>query len=236
MRSADAWLVYGSRHARDVIDLGADPARTVIAPITAIAPDPPLKRFGTNVLGVTRYLFVGRLIERKGLDVLLEAFRHLDLGELWIAGDGPLGTTVEAAAAANPRIRFFGYAEGEALADIYRQADVLMVPSLYEPWGLVVHEGLAWGLPVIVTDEVGAGDDLVDPGTNGYVVPPASSEALAEAMKAVARWTDEQWKEAGRRSNETLAACSIDRAVEGFIQGCSLGLQHRREVRALPSQ
>lgn len=117
MRSADAWLVYGSRQARDVVELGADPARTVIAPITALAPEHPVERHRTPATGQTRYLFVGRFIERKGLDVLLEAFRRLDAGELWIAGDGPLRGTAEAAAARHPRIRLLGHVDGDALAD-----------------------------------------------------------------------------------------------------------------------
>jgi glycosyltransferase involved in cell wall biosynthesis len=230
MRSADAWLAYGSRQARDVVELGADPARTVIAPITALAPERPVERHRTPARGQTRYLFVGRLIETKGLDVLLEAFGRLDAGELWIAGDGPLRGTAEAAAAQHPRIRLVGHVDGDALADVYRQADVLVLPSLYEAWGLVVHEGLAYGLPVIATDQVGAADDLIDPGTNGYVVRAGSCQELVEAMHAVAGWTHEQWERAARRSDETIAACSIDRAVEGFVRGCSVALEHRRKA------
>ena len=228
MRSADAWLVYGTRHARDVRELGADPARTVIAPITALAPEHPAVRQGTATPGVVRYLYVGRLIERKGLDVLLEAFRRLEAGELWVAGDGPLRGEVEAAAAREPRLRLLGHLEGEALVDVYREADVLIVPSYYEPWGLVVHEALAHGLPVIVSDQVGAGDDLVEPGANGYVVPAGSPQALAEAMEALTAWTAEQWQAVAARSDERLAAYSVDRGVEGFVRGCSLALQHRR--------
>jgi glycosyltransferase involved in cell wall biosynthesis len=127
-----------------------------------------------------------------------------------------------------PRIRFLGHVEGRGLADLYRQADVLVVPSPCEPWGLVVHEGLAYGLSVIATDQVGAGNDLLDPGANDYVIPAGSSQALAEGMQAVAGWTDDQWERAATRSREVLAECSIDRAVEGFIRGYSLALKHRR--------
>jgi glycosyltransferase involved in cell wall biosynthesis len=228
MRSADAWLVYGTRHVRDVVALGADPKRTVIAPITALAPEPPTEPHPPAAGETLRYLFVGRLIERKGIDVLLEAFRRVDGGELAIVGDGPLREAVEAAASQDPRIRLLGHRDGEALADAYRDAHVLMVPSLYEPWGLVVHEGLAHGLPVIATDEVGASDDLIESGTNGYVVPAGSAGALAEAMQAVAKWTSEQWEQAAERSDVTLASCSIERGVEGFIRGCSLAVDHRR--------
>ena len=77
MRSSDAWLAYGSRHGRDVVALGADPARTVIAPITALAPEPPTEPHPPATGEEFRYLFVGRLIERKGIDVLFEAFRQV---------------------------------------------------------------------------------------------------------------------------------------------------------------
>jgi glycosyltransferase involved in cell wall biosynthesis len=230
MRSSDACLVYGRRHLRDVVALGADPARTVIAPISPLAPERPVQRRRALADDQTRYLFVGRFIERKGLDVLLAAFRLLDRGELWIAGDGPLRPEVDAAAAKNPRIRLLGHLDGDALVDVYRGTDVLVVPSLYEPWGLVVHEGLAYGLPVVVTDQVGAGDDLIDPGVNGYVVPAASADALANAMRKVAAWAPEHWEAAAKRSDETLATCSIERGLEGVVHGCSLALGHRQRL------
>ena len=128
-----------------------------------------------------------------------------------IVGDGPLREAVEAAASQDPRIRLLGHRDGEALADAYRDAHVLIVPSLYEPWGLVVHEGLAHGLPVIATDQVGAGDDLIESGTNGYVVPAGSAQALAEAMQAVAGWAPEQWERAAKAIRRD-ARSLLDRA------------------------
>ena len=232
MRSADAWLAYGSRQARDVVALGADPARTVIAPITALAPEPPTEPHPPAAGEELRYLFVGRLIESKGLDVLLAAFRHLAGGELWIVGDGPQRSMVESATTHDPRIRLFGHLDRAVLADVYQQANVLIVPSLYEPWGLVVHEGLAHGLPVIVTDQVGAGDDLIESGINGYVVPAGSAPALAEAMQAAARWAPEQWERAAKRSDAMLAGCSIDRGVDGFVRGCALAVEHRKKRKS----
>jgi len=178
----------------------------------------------------TRFLFVGRLIERKGLDVLLEAFARFEGGELWIAGDGPLDEAVSAAAARDRRIRLVGHVAGEDLGDLYRESDVLVVPSLYEAWGLVVHEGLAHGRPVIATDQVGAADDLIDPGVNGYVVPAGSAEETARAMRSVAEWTDEQRIGAVRRSTETLACCSFERGADGFVEGCGLALERRRRM------
>jgi glycosyltransferase involved in cell wall biosynthesis len=100
-----------------------------------------------------------------------------------------------------------------ALDNVYRHADALIVPSLYEPWGLVVHEGLAHGLPVIVTDQVGAADDLIDPGTDGIIVPAGSWQDLADSMRTLAAWTDEHYDRAVMRSADLLTACSIEAAV-----------------------
>jgi glycosyltransferase involved in cell wall biosynthesis len=227
MRSADACLAYGTRHARDLGAMGVDPARTVIAPITALTPDHPPPRGRARAGDETRFLFVGRFIERKGLITLLEAFRLAGIGELRLVGDGPLSAEVGRVAVGDSRIRLAGHLAGPALSQAYAEADVLIVPSLYEPWGLVVHEGLAHGLPVITTDQVGAADDLVDPGVNGYVVPAGDAQATADAMEVLAGWTAEDRERAAERSAERLATCSLDRGVDGFIRGCAIAVEHQ---------
>jgi glycosyltransferase involved in cell wall biosynthesis len=107
-----------------------------------------------------------------------------------------------------------------------------VVPSLFEPWGLVVHEELAYGLPVIATDQVAAADDLIDSGVNGYVVPAGSDKALASAMHSVAEWSPSHRREAAARTRETLPMYGIDRAADAFVRGCLLGLRQRRAMNA----
>jgi glycosyltransferase involved in cell wall biosynthesis len=226
MRASDAWLVYGTRHLEDVVALGAARERVVVAPLTALPPDRPIVA-RTAHGGPVRYLFVGRLIERKGVAALLEAFRHVRGGELWIAGDGPLRPLVDAASAADPRLRVLGHLEGDALSDLYASADVLVVPSLYEPWGLVVHEGLSHGLPVVTTHEVGAADDLIEDGANGALTPPGDVQALASAMNDVGGWTAERRERGAQRSVENLARCTLERAAAGFLHASALAVSHR---------
>src|SRR5262245_3643198 len=176
MRTSDACLAYGSRQVRDLTSMGVDPERIAVAPITALVPGRPPERAQPRSAVETRFLFVGRLIERKGLDVLLQAFRDFPGGELWIAGEGPLRAVAVNAASGDPRLRYLGHVEGKDLPKLYADVDALVVPSLYEPWGLVVHEGLGNGLPVIASDQVAAADDLVESGVNGYVVRTGSAE------------------------------------------------------------
>ena len=231
MRTSDACLAYGSRHVRDLAAMGVDPDRIALAPITALVPERPLERPWPRSGADTRFLFVGRLIERKGLDVLLQAFERFPGGALWIAGDGPLAEAAEAAAAADPRIRVLGHVDGKDLPALYADVDALIVPSLYEPWGLVVHEGLGNGLPVIASDQVAAADDLVDPGVNGYVVPTGSTERLAAAMLELASWTRGQRERAVERSVEVLGGCSIERGADGFLRGARIAAEHRAAHR-----
>ncbi len=229
IRSADAWMGYGRRSERDLVRLGADPARTVVAPIV---PRVPAGAAAGLAAGRTRedplrFLFVGRLIERKGVDVLISAFEQLKRGELWIAGDGPLRSTLEKAAGSDPRVRFFGHLEEQALSELYSGVDVLVVPSWYEPWGLVVHEALAYAVPVIATDQVGATEDLVKAGVNGLIVPAGSPGHLAEAMRRVTTWNALDWKRNAECSREKLANWTIERAADAFVQACRLGIRHR---------
>ena len=236
VRSGDAWISYGTLASADLVDLGADPKRIVIAPLVARevpatipgAGSPPSDIPVRRPSQLPRYLFVGRLIERKGLDVLLEAFRKVDAGELWIVGDGPLEDFVKRAARDDDRIRLFGYSDGSDLGDLYRAADVLVVPSYYEVWGLVVNEAQAYGLPVISTDQVGAAADLIEPGVNGLVVPPGSSRALANAMTEFAHRTAEQAEMCVERCRVLIAERSLDDTAEAWVAACAIGLEHRR--------
>jgi glycosyltransferase involved in cell wall biosynthesis len=227
--SGDAWIACGSRAARELKSLGADPSRTVISPLIASPSNATASGGPTSRgQGPPRFLFVGQLIKRKAVDVLLRAFRELAGGELWIVGDGPLSTEVQLAASGDPRITLFGYLDAVALARLYRRTDAVVLPSRYDTWGLVVNEAMAHGKPVVVTDQVGAGDDLVEDGTTGLVVPADDASALAQALREVASWDRERREAVATRTREKLEQWSIERTVEGLVRACALAQVHRR--------
>jgi glycosyltransferase involved in cell wall biosynthesis len=122
IRSSDAWLAYGSRSSDELVRLGADATRIVVAPLVAMPASGGASRRESPREGL-RFLFVGRLIERKGIDILLDAFRAVEGGELWVVGDGPLAALVESVAAGDERVRFFRHLEASRLHDVYREAD-----------------------------------------------------------------------------------------------------------------
>lgn len=139
----------------------------------------------------TVFLYVGRLEDYKGVQDLLDAFATLfeEGGQtrLIIVGDGSLRARVEDIAHGHPAIDYLGRLSGEALYFAYACADVFVLPSRVEPWGLVVNEAMAAGLPVIATDRVGCVDDLVRDGENGRIVPSASRAHLVGAMRSFIR-------------------------------------------------
>lgn len=131
------------------------------------------------------FLFVGATILRKGIDVLLEAFCAVDgrlPGAACLLVVGPRGEShalLGRAASGNVTTRP-AVAQGE-LAAIFRSADCLVLPSRHDSFGMAVVEGMACGLPAIVSEMVGA-RETIEEGLNGWVVPPANAAALAERM------------------------------------------------------
>lgn len=131
-------------------------------------------------------LFVGRLIWKKGVNVLLEAMGRLDRPvRLVIAGDGPERPRLQRQAERlqTGRVQFVGFRQPAELPRWYAAADVFCLPSLTEPWGVVVMEALASGLPVVVTERVGCYPDVLNDPRVGRAVPPGDASALACAIK-----------------------------------------------------
>ena len=125
------------------------------------------------------FLYAGRLDPEKGLDTLLEAFRDVP-GELVLVGDG--GDEQRLRALAGDRVRFEGAKDRDELVDFYRDADVFVLPSRSEPWGMVLNEAAAAGLPLVATEESGAAHDLIEEGVNGFRVPAGEVAALRDRL------------------------------------------------------
>lgn len=133
------------------------------------------------------FVYVGRLEGYKGIGLLLDAFAQMD-GEinLLIVGDGACRGLVEQAASEDERIRYAGRRDFTGVVEALAISDVAVVPSSFEPWGLVVNEAMAAGLPVIASDRVGCVDDLVIDSETGMVIKSGDTEALTAAMCAIA--------------------------------------------------
>ena len=136
-------------------------------------------------------LFSGQLINRKGPDVLLAAFNQVCQTDtrlrLLLLGSGPDRASLEAIVPPelSDRVIFLGHRPPDALPAIFAQADAFCLPSRHDGWGVVINEALGAGLPVLVSDAVGAGHDLIQDGYNGRIVPAEDSDALAMALREI---------------------------------------------------
>jgi starch synthase len=129
-----------------------------------------------------RFAFVGLLGARKGLPLLLEAWRSLlpDRAELWLVG--PVSDKIAKLIPRLKGLRVLGKVPHRELPEILRQCDVLVFPSYFEGFGLVLLEALASGLPIIST-EATAAPDLITNGVEGYIIPVGDREALRDSLQ-----------------------------------------------------
>jgi glycosyltransferase involved in cell wall biosynthesis len=133
-------------------------------------------------------LFVGKLLPKKGPADLLEAFARVTKktqSALLYVGDGPLRAELEAEVRSRSlsNVLFVGFRNQSELPHFYAVADVFVLPSRFEPWGLVLNEAMCFGLPVIASDQVGASHDLIRDGENGFIFPAGDVSALENCLE-----------------------------------------------------
>ncbi|HEY0038103.1 MAG TPA: glycosyltransferase family 4 protein [Longimicrobium sp.] len=209
--AAHGVLAIGSRAGRSYRRIGVPPAR--IADFRYYADvarfrTPPAERDRARAevraalgidAGALVFLYCGQMIARKGVDTLLGAHALLR-GEgveatVVLAGDGPeqgalarmageLGTADAA--------RFTGFVQPDELPRLFAASDAFVLPSRREGWGVVVHEAMAAGLPVIASDQVNAAVDLVAEGESGWLFPAGDAETLAARMREFCGHPDRQ--------------------------------------------
>jgi glycosyltransferase involved in cell wall biosynthesis len=150
-------------------------------------PDPAAVARWRQRLGEGVFLFVGRLVYYKGVDVLIEAVRESDL-RIAICGQGPLRAKLESAAASlGDRVQFLGDVEASAMPALYAACRGFVLPSVApsETFGVVQLEAMAAGLPLVVS-RASAGVESVHAGAaSALLVEPARPEALREGMRRV---------------------------------------------------
>lgn len=171
-------------------------------------------------------LFASKLQARKQADHLLRAYRELLCAtatapppSLLLVGEGEERTRLEALAQelALPRVHFAGFRNQTELPRFFALADVFVLPSRHEPWGLIVNEAMASGCPVIVSSDAGCHPDLITHGVEGFVYPQGDIPALAAALHAILG--DPAASQAmGKAAQARVQQCSFEADVEGLRQ------------------
>jgi glycosyltransferase involved in cell wall biosynthesis len=159
-----------------------------------------------------RLLCIARFSEEKNLDVLIQAFVKSQLAkkdwELHLVGGGPLLDSLETAARSHT-IRLQEWIPYKQLPDIYTQADIFILPSKFEPWGLVVNEAMAAGLPVLLSDAVGCAPDLLKEDFNGWNFHPDEVEDIVRVLNLASLRSRSDLAVMGARSRNIIERFSL---------------------------
>jgi glycosyltransferase involved in cell wall biosynthesis len=176
-----------------------------------------------------RFLYVGRIGVEKGLSVAADAFRQLlethPDARFLVVGDGPYRAELERQLQGTPAT-FTGFLEGEELARAFASADVMLFPSTTDTWGNAVLEAQASGLPVVVTDQGGPHELMVD-GVTGLKVEGRDVAAFAAAMRVLAN--DETRRRMGLAAREFVVANRVEEPFSAILDS----ERYRQRVKRL---
>jgi glycosyltransferase involved in cell wall biosynthesis len=223
LRRFDGFLYVGQRNREYLLHYGVPAERLFFSPhcvdndafaaASSVIHRPESRR---------RVLFVGKLVGRKHPADLLHAVARLRDKPVQIAfaGAGELESELrKIAAASSVDAEFMGFLNQSELPAAYASADVLVLPSDgQETWGLVVNEAMACGIPAIVSDVVGCGPDLIDPGQTGATFPFGDVAALASAIESVLAFDPEQTR---RHLAAKMALYSPARAAAAVVDAAT---------------
>jgi glycosyltransferase involved in cell wall biosynthesis len=241
LQKSSAIIVPGKKAKEFMLRCGVDPEKIFIAPNAsklatsnvAISHSEKLK----EVLGIQdKYvvLYLGRLIERKGVAVLINAFSKLHKeidAALVIAGEGEERKKLEnlCLKLKVKNVVFVGYVDEENKSLYYSIADVFVLPSIAhsgEVWDLVLNEAMSLGKPVISTTAAGASYDLIQDGVNGYVVKDGDSVGLSNAIKRLLENPD-LLRKMGLESKRIVDNYfTFDKMVEGVHDATKYSIAH----------
>jgi len=241
-RLADVVIVPSSRSVALMRSLGVPAERVMLTPYTvnndwwAKQAERVDRAAVRREWGVPEFapvvLFCAKLQRWKRPQDVLGAFAKADRSEahLVYAGEGPLRADLQAQAntlGVAERVHFLGFANQSQLPAVYRASDLLVLPSEYEPFGVVVNEAMLCGCAVAVSDRVGAGYDLVRMGETGFVFPCGDVDALAGILREnlPAR---ERLQQMGEAARKRLESWSPRESIEALAQAIERAVQLSR--------
>lgn len=225
--SADHWISSGRCTTDYLVHYGAKREKTFEYPFTSlwekdIRKEIPSREEKQNLrrkLGMTEekiVLYVGRYDPKKGMDDLLHASTHLEKGcGVYFVGGTPTQEHLDwCRENGADHVHFVGFTKKDALAEYYQAADVLVLPTKSDVWGLVINEAMSFGLPVITTDQCVAGMELVKDGVNGYIIPVDDQEALIRQTNLL---LTRNFEDMGRQALETIRAYTIEKMAQKHV-------------------
>lgn len=165
---------------------------------------------------VKRFVYAGRYAPEKDIQRLWAVFNRLKKNhpdiELHCMGTGPLWDERDQ----SPGIFHHGFCQGEKLQEIMQLGDIFILPSIYEPWGVVVNEFCVSGYPVLLSDKIGARTALLQ--DNGQLFEAGNDEAMMVAMQAALSWTSEELNSYQQKSHRLGMALNEKQYADALIK------------------
>lgn len=189
-RGVEYWEHYGHPSSKTIL-VPYEPDYELIESVSDAEVGEAVERFGVDPAR-RRIVFSGRLAPIKRVDLLIDAFAAIAEArpewDLLLLGDGELRDTLADSVPSHlrERVTWAGFlADQRDVSRLYRASDVLVLPSEYEPWAVVVNEAAAAGLALVTSDIVGASPALVHDGVNGETFPSGDLPGLIDALSRV---------------------------------------------------
>jgi glycosyltransferase involved in cell wall biosynthesis len=235
VKKSDGFFCYGTKSAEYMLKLGAKKEQILVAnnavdnkkieAIHKLAQSSREQR--KNELGLKKYnfIFVGRLIPFKNVSIILSAFSKIksnskDWGIL-ILGDGEELDAMKEYCHINELEEYIRFVPGKSWYQVpewFALADVFILPSYSEPWGLVANEAMACSLPILISERCGCASDLVIEGENGFTFNPYSEDELAEKMNFFIQ-NPSKIIEMGHISHKVIQHFSPEKVAEDMLKG-----------------
>lgn len=241
--NCNAALVDGLRHKEYTISLGLESEKIFIkngmAPIDASLYQKEVSRFRSDKVALCdkigvpykNFLFVGRFSHEKNIISLLNAYKRLNVKGLskWgliLVGNGPQKKEIERYIKKYRLNNVFlpGFKQPEEVPFYYAISDVFVLPSISEPWGYVVNEAMASGLPVLVSKQCGCYPDIVHDNANGFSFNPFDQDELFQLLRAIVQGKYDL-EALGRHSMEIIKQYSPERTAEVYFKAISSVLE-----------
>jgi glycosyltransferase involved in cell wall biosynthesis len=232
VRQANAFFCFGKTSAQYLLDLGVHTSKIAVSNAAVVDDETIYKQFeeakSENDLRNphTNFIYVGRLAEEKNLDLLLKAFKVIKQNNpkahgwgLTLVGDGPEMNHLKTLTA-NLQIEDVAFMGGFPWYEVPRyfaSSSVAVLPSLSEPWGLVVNEAMICNLPVIVSDRCGCAPDLVAHGENGFIFDPEDEAGLTAHLSFFINNPD-QIQPMGVRSAQIVRRFSVGQVAQKMVE------------------
>jgi glycosyltransferase involved in cell wall biosynthesis len=208
-RFSDRFLAFSGMAEEFLVDRGV-PEEKIETQIQVmpgeLLPEPEENDLGEKYSGKKMILSLGYLEERKGVQDLIQAFREIEDEDyrLVIAGTGPYEEELKNQAEGDDRIEFVGYLSEQEKASYFDAADLFVLPTYHDPWGLVVNEAIHYGTPVVTTEAAGA-KELVE---KALIYSAGETEELEQLL------VKEKYSQIEVSTDAALGISGIEAALE----------------------